>query len=159
MAEHIAQGDLAGDPRRQHVELRGDIRDPAVPGDDAILDYAGHDGRGDWFRHRRQLKDSAGADRRVTTLLSRAEALQVGCLIGVDDGNRHTWDLGAFEGLVGEIVELSEGRRYALRRPPAHRRCWALSRMWRPAPEPMISSRLVRQHRTRPCLGGCWPGA
>ena len=118
MAEHIAQGDLAGDPRRQHVELRGDIRDPAVPGDDAIPDYAGHDGRGDWFRHRRQLKDSAGADRRVTTLLSRAEALQVGCLIGVDDGNRHTWDLGAFEGLVGEIVELSEGRRYALRRDP-----------------------------------------
>ena len=75
--EHIANRDVAGDPRVLQSEPRQVLHDRRVPGDDAQTNLFRYDGRGDGFRYRRKLEDGIGIDRGTVTGPAHAKAFRV----------------------------------------------------------------------------------
>ncbi len=110
----VAECDLAGHPRVEHLERRVELADAGVPGDESLTDECGDDGRANGFGNGGELEDGVGVDESRLADLANAKSLGEDDFVLKDDGNREAGDAVFFHFRFDPTLEF-RGRFFDLR--------------------------------------------
>src|SRR6185437_7112097 len=105
MRKQVTNGDFSRRIRVGEPELRIEIADLGVPGNDSIAHQGRHDGRCDGFRKRCDLEDGIGIDQPRLADFSYSETLEINNFVVEDDANRKTGDIAALDDVIRQSVE------------------------------------------------------
>src|SRR5262249_11752158 len=158
MGEQVADRD----GRCRKLVMKGeagvDVADAAVPRDLAVAHQGRDDGRGQRLGERGQLEDGVDVDRLGLADLTRAEALEEGDVVAMDDGDRQAGYELLIDGLPRKFFEFGQGRRYLL---PGRglRECrqWDEQRCGAGEERPPDGMLSLQGYQARGPLASCWP--